>query len=85
MGSEKGGLADLREELYDAKAAIGRVVMKKGLMADFSEVGWGILSYTSGDGIDEHFAPLDIGTGGEGSGCQQGDFYSTDNNVMSSL
>ena len=42
----------------------GGVVMKKGLVADFSGVGWGIISHSSGDGIDEHFAPLDIGTGG---------------------
>lgn len=69
MGSKKRGLADPRGKLCDMKAAIGGVVIEKGLMVDFSGMGWGIVSHSSGDSVNEHLAPLDIGAGREGSGC----------------
>ena len=57
------GFANLEGELSDTKSMVGGVVTKKGLMAHFAGVGQGIANDSSGDCIDEQFAPLDIRIG----------------------
>jgi hypothetical protein len=61
---EEGGSADPGEELGDVKVLIGRVVNKKGLVACFLGMGQGILGDSMGHSVNEHLAPLDVGTGG---------------------
>jgi hypothetical protein len=71
--------------LGDAKAPIGGVVDEKGLVARFSGVSWDILGNSVGHTVDKQLAPLDIGTGGEGSGSRQGSLDGTDNEVVGGL
>jgi hypothetical protein len=85
IGGEEGGSTDPGGELGDAKALIGRVVDKKGLVARFSGVNWENLGNSVGHAVDEQLAPLDVGTGGEGSGSWQGSLDGADNEVVGGL
>jgi hypothetical protein len=85
IGGEEGGLMDPGGELGDAKVPIGRVVNKKGLVARFSGVSRESLSNSVGHAVDEQLAPLDVGTGGERSGSQQGSLDGANNEVVGSL
>ena len=58
--------------MSDTKSVVRGVVTEKGLVARFSEMGWGIAGDSSGNHIDKQFAPLDVGMGGEGDGAWKG-------------
>jgi hypothetical protein len=85
IGGEEGGSTDPRGELGDAKAPIERVVDEKGLVARFSGVSWENLGNSMRHTVNEQLAPLDVGTGGEGSGSRQGSLDGANNEVVGSL
>jgi hypothetical protein len=85
MGKEGRRGVNLGGELRDAKAAIGGIVTKKCLMACLMGVGRGNLGDTSGNAVDENFAPLDIRAGGEWGGGWQGGLDGPDDDVMGGL
>jgi len=52
-----------RGELCNPKAAVGWVVTQECLMALFTGVGWRDVSDSSGNAVNEQFAPLDVRVG----------------------
>jgi len=71
--------------LRNPKAAVGRVVMQEHLVALFVGVRRQYVGDSSGDTVDEQFAPLDIGTGRQRRGLGERGLDGRCDNVMGGL